>query len=69
MRVPTKVKRGRRDAAPASKPTYEVDLTREEMREIVYALRDRLKSCAGWNNFRDSASALAVIQWASEGRQ
>lgn len=66
MRVPVKTKR--RPAVPPSKPTYEVDLTREEMKEIRWALEDRLKKVE-WANHRDSVSALAVIQWASEGRQ
>jgi hypothetical protein len=62
------VKTKRRHPVPPSKPTYPVDLTHEEMREIKWALRDRLRA-VDYTNLRDTVSALAVIQWASEGRQ
>lgn len=68
MRVPVKTKGQRRRAVGSSKPTYAVDLTWEEMREIKEALRDRLR-VATYVNLRDSVSALAVRQWASDGRQ
>lgn len=69
MRVPVKTKR--RPPVGPSNPTYPVDLTFEEMREIKKALRERLTSdvAPGLPEFRDTVSALAVIQWASEGRQ
>ena len=69
MRVPVKTRR--RPAVGTSKPTYAVDLTWEEMREIKNALRTRLRNdvVTGTPNFRDTVSALAVVQWASEGRQ
>lgn len=66
MRVPVKTKR--RPAVPPSKPTYEVDLTSEEMHEIKKALRERLKVTV-YVELRDTVSALAAIQWASEGRR
>lgn len=68
MRVPVKVANSRRPATPPSSPTYEVDLTREEMREIRWALENRIKTTND-ANYRDTVSALAVIQWALYGRR
>lgn len=68
MRVPVKAANGRRDPVPRSAPTYEVDLTREEMREIRWALEDRIKT-AHEPNLGDSVSALAVVSWAMRGRR
>lgn len=68
MRVPVKIAGKRRPPVPKSNPTYEVDLTREELREIQWALKDRLKT-VDCSNFRDTVSALAVIQWVMDGRQ
>lgn len=70
MRVPVKSAKGRRTPTPSSSPTYEVDLTFEEMREIKQALRARLDEVtSGMPTYRDTVSALAVIQWATEGRK
>ncbi len=67
MRVPVKTKKPRYPVTP-SNPTYEVDLTSQEMHEIKKALRDRLKVTV-YAELRDTVSALAAIQWASEGRR
>ena len=70
MRVAVKAAKGRRDAVPASLPTYEVDLTREEMLALIDAARERLPclSSTGFSH-RRLTSALAVLQWRVWGRE
>lgn len=73
MRVPVKCAAGRRPAVPVSAPTYELDLTYEEMCEIRKALHARIHHFGEDVDFnacyRDSVSALAVIQWRLNGRR
>ena len=73
MRAPVKAAKSRRTAVPQSSPTYEVDLTHEEMREIANALRFKQRSLErseGHQQLHDDAiSALAVINWRLRGRQ
>lgn len=58
----------RRDPTPVSAPSYSVELTRREMRELITAAQTVIDE-----HFAEGkpslVSALAILQWRLKGRQ